>query len=71
MQRRSFLRNAATAAASIPLSALATRVDGKPRPTGTGYGPLVPTLDETTGLPLLTLPEGFRYLSFGWTGDPS
>ncbi len=69
MQRRSFLRNAATAAASIPLSALATRVEGKPRPVGTGYGPLVQALDETTGLPLLMLPEGFRYLSFGWTGD--
>jgi uncharacterized protein len=69
MQRRSFLRNAATAAASIPLSALATRVEGKPRPTGTGYGPLVQALDETTGLPLLMLPEEFRYLSFGWTGD--
>lgn len=27
------------------------------------------TLDETTGLPLLRLPEGFRYLSYGWTGD--
>ena len=70
MQRRSFLRNAATAAASIPLSAFATRVEGKPRPVGTGYGPLVEALDETTGLPLLMLPEEFRYLSFGWTGDP-
>ena len=70
MQRRSFLRTAATAAASIPLSALATRVEGKPRPTGIGYGPLVQALDETTGLPLLMLPDGFRYQSFGWTGDP-
>jgi len=26
--------------------------------------------DETTGLALLQLPPGFRYLSFGWTGDP-
>lgn len=25
--------------------------------------------DATTGLPLLELPEGFRYLTFGWTGD--
>lgn len=31
--------------------------------------PLQPTVDETTGLPLLKLPEGFRYLSYGWTGD--
>jgi secreted PhoX family phosphatase len=35
-----------------------------------GYGPLQPAKDETTGLPLLHLPAGFRYLSFGWTGDP-
>jgi secreted PhoX family phosphatase len=26
--------------------------------------------DETTGLALLQLPTGFRYASFGWTGDP-
>ena len=31
---------------------------------------LRPAIDETTGLPLLMLPEGFRYQSFGWTGDP-
>jgi uncharacterized repeat protein (TIGR03803 family) len=34
------------------------------------YGPLQPVVDETTGRPLLQLPAGFRYLSFGWTGDP-
>ena len=33
------------------------------------YGPLVPVKDDSTGLPLLELPEGFRYLSYGWTGD--
>ncbi len=32
-------------------------------------GGVCPAPDETTGLPLLLLPEGFRYLSFGWTGD--
>lgn len=30
---------------------------------------LRPTSDDTTGLPLLRLPEGFRYRTFGWTGD--
>ncbi|PQO46112.1 alkaline phosphatase PhoX [Blastopirellula marina] len=30
---------------------------------------LVPAVDEATGLPLLKLPEGFRYISYGWTGD--
>ncbi len=34
-----------------------------------GYGKLRPVSDETTGLELLCLPEGFRYRSFGWTGD--
>lgn len=34
-----------------------------------GYGALRPVADETTGLKLLRLPEGFRYRSFGWTGD--
>lgn len=34
-----------------------------------GYGPLFPTTDDTTGLPLLKLPRGFHYRSFGWTGD--
>ena len=37
---------------------------------GVGFGPPVPVADETTGLPLLSLPEGFRYKSFGWTGEP-
>ncbi len=31
---------------------------------------LLPTKDETTGLELIRLPEGFRYVSYGWTGDP-
>lgn len=38
--------------------------------TGAGYGPLRPVRDETTGLPLLRLPQGFRYRSFGWVGEP-
>ena len=33
------------------------------------YGPVKPTKDETTGLELLKLPEGFRYWSYSWTGD--
>jgi secreted PhoX family phosphatase len=33
------------------------------------YGPLVEAIDETTGLPLLLLPAGFRYRSLGWTGE--
>ena len=33
------------------------------------YGPIVPSNDITTGLPLLQLPAGFTYKSFGWRGD--
>ena len=33
------------------------------------YGPIAPVNDMTTGLPLLQLPAGFTYKSFGWTGD--
>ena len=36
---------------------------------GNPYGDPVPTVDETTGLALIGLPPGFRYWSFGWTGD--
>ena len=30
---------------------------------------LVPVKDEATGLPLIRLPEGFRYVSYGWARD--
>ncbi|MFC0251321.1 PhoX family protein [Massilia consociata] len=33
------------------------------------YGPIAPVNDLTTGLPLLQLPAGFTYKSFGWRGD--
>ena len=33
------------------------------------YGPIRPVNDLTTGLPLLQLPAGFTYKSFGWRGD--
>src|SRR5262245_18083427 len=72
MDRRSFLMGAA-ATAAIPFAALNARVDAQGRARGhvrgVGYGPLAPVRDETTGLPLLELPDGFRYVSFGWTGD--
>jgi secreted PhoX family phosphatase len=75
VDRRSFLKSAAAAAAAIPFHALVARAEalaqgGSMRALRTaGYGPLVPTIDEATGLPLLMLPEGFRYVSFGWAGD--
>lgn len=35
-----------------------------------GYGPLHAVHDLNTGLPLLKLPRGFSYTTFGWAGEP-
>ena len=76
IDRRSFLRRsavlAAGTAAAAPLQAMAMRQAGAAAPTATSspYGELVSVNDRTTGLPLLKLPRGFEYVSFGWTGDP-
>jgi secreted PhoX family phosphatase len=35
-----------------------------------GYGPLQVANDLNTGLPLLQLPNGFSYTTFGWAGEP-
>ncbi len=72
--RRTFLRNTAAAAGGValagPLSELEARqIEGYRPDPGNGYGELEPVLDDNTGLPLLKLPRGFRYESFGWTGD--
>ena len=75
INRRSFLKSTVAAAAAVPFHALTARAEGLPKSGRaralhtTGYGPLIDALDETTGLPLLKLPEGFHYVSFGWAGD--
>ncbi|MEM7457018.1 MAG: alkaline phosphatase PhoX [Planctomycetota bacterium] len=68
--RRRFLSDNFTILTSVAIStsfgALSSRLAmGSPasRPE------LVPVNDANTGLPLLRLPEGFSYRSFGWTGD--
>lgn len=69
--RRSFLLTTGLAAFAAPLQAFRDRIAaGLPAFDGHGYGPLRPVKDATSGLPLLELPEGFRYLTFGWAGDP-
>ena len=81
IDRRAFLRGstvvAAAAGISAPFQALSASAHdkrhddrGKGRSCSPDYGPLSPVKDETTGLPLLLLPEGFEYVTFGWTGDP-
>jgi secreted PhoX family phosphatase len=73
LDRRSFLKTAAAAAAAVPFHALLARAEGLSQSGSilrrTGYGPIIDALDEATGLPLLKLPEGFRYTTFGWAGD--
>lgn len=38
-------------------------------PVASPYGPIAPVNDLATGLPLLQLPKGFSYRTFGWTND--
>ena len=59
---------AAGGLALSPLGQLLARAAGTP--TVKGYGPLKAARDLATGLPLLMLPEGFSYRSFGWAGAP-
>lgn len=73
MRRRTFLQNSFRAAGGLalaaPFEALLARLARGDSQTGPGYGELSMVDDETTGLPLLKLPPGFRYLSFGWKKD--
>ncbi|MGH6645467.1 PhoX family protein [Aquabacterium sp.] len=80
--RRTLLKGGSAAIAAAfggPIAALATRVAEASTSScmaGTSsvlldspYGPLSPVNDLTTGLPLIQLPPGFSYKSYGWTGD--
>ncbi len=75
--RRSFLRQSAGLGlgASLPFATLFGLAGCRAREQRVdtvdvgGYGPLRPVADENTGATLLKLPEGFRYRSFGWTGE--
>lgn len=74
--RRAFLRGGAAAFGGLAIGASLGGLTASKAFAGSGtipspYGPnLIPTPDEATGLPLIQLPPGFRYMSFGWTGDP-
>ena len=73
--RRTFMRRGAMGAGAVwmlSLEELAARSGHSNKPVINGispYGPISPKKDETTGLELLKLPDGFRYSSYSWTGD--
>ena len=67
VHRRNFLTSAGSVGLAAAFGLFARRSSATCK--AAGYGPLSPVKDATTGLPLLCLPEGFRYLSYGWTHD--
>jgi uncharacterized protein len=73
--RRTFLRRGAMGAGAVwmlSLQELSARAGHRAPVVINGvspYGPISPKKDETTGLELLKLPDGFRYWSYSWTGD--
>lgn len=68
--RRRFMKTVASMGLATTFGSLLQRVgQGASSYRISGYGALRPVADETTGLNLLCLPDGFRYRSFGWTGD--
>jgi hypothetical protein len=71
--RRGLLRGAAALPFVSALAALHAReahAAGNTQLVDSPYGPIAPVNDLVTGLPLLQLPPGFSYKSYGWTGDP-
>lgn len=70
--RRDFIKGGLVGAgvATLGLVALSKYARTKGEPVmGNAMGPLAPVLDQTTGVPLLMLPEGFRYTTFSWAGS--
>lgn len=69
VNRRDFVKASGGATAAVLAAFGARRAGAVSLPFSPDYGPLAPVADEATGLPLLSLPAGFRYISFGWTGQ--
>lgn len=70
--RREFLTKSLLGAGGLSLGLIAFaryRSAGQLPPITEAMGPLGVVDDETTGLPLLRLPEGFRYRSLSWAGS--
>jgi len=72
INRRGFIKHSLVAAGGLGLGVAAwSRFASNGDAPGFHHqlGPLSPVNDQTTGLPILKLPKGFRYHSFAWTGD--
>lgn len=70
--RRKFIKQGLVAAGGLGLGVTAwSRLarHGAPPAFHADLGPLVVVNDQSTGLPLLKLPQGFRYKSFAWAGE--
>lgn len=77
--RRTLLKGGSAAIAAAfggPVAALASRVAEASCQAGPAsslvaspYGAIAPVADQTTGLPILQLPPGFSYKTYGWRGD--
>jgi hypothetical protein len=73
LDRRAFLRRGLALSTGLSLGGVFESFlarSARSQGPGPGYGPLADVTDPNTGLPLLRLPEGFSYFSFGWTNDP-
>jgi secreted PhoX family phosphatase len=71
--RRDFLAAGLLGAGTVSLGLIAYAKfarDAGAEPISESMGPLRVARDETTGLPLLRLPEGFRYRTISWAGTP-
>ncbi len=79
LSRRGLLRGGGLTAAAVFAASMGAMQSARAQAATAGrqwvsaaspYGPIAPVADQSTGLPLLQLPTGFRYQSFGWRGDP-
>lgn len=66
--RRDFVKGGVAGAAAISFTAAASKAAAAVDYSD-DYGPIAPVNDQTTGLPLIALPEGFTYKTFGWRGQ--
>jgi secreted PhoX family phosphatase len=66
VNRRDVMKGGFVGTAALSLGTLASH---KALAFGNDYGPLAPVIDGTTGLPLIELPAGFKYWTYGWAGS--